>query len=98
MKLFLDDVRNPPDDTWDVVRKYKTALDYWRLYPIEEISFDHDLGEENTGYDFAKFIEFACNDGHPCPKWQIHSANPVGRKNIEMAMKNAEKLAARMAK
>ena len=93
MKIFLDDIREPPDDSWFVCRTYRECEKYILYYheTIEEISFDHDLGEDKTGYDVAKLFEHHCFHKHfPCPKWIIHSANPVGRANIEMAMRKAE--------
>ena len=62
------------------------------------ISFDHDLGkpymnvQEVTGYDVAKVIEgLAHMNVMARIKWGVHSANPVGRKNIELAMVSAER-------
>ena len=58
-----------------------------------------ELDPRNTGYEVAKSIElqvFAYYNGEqsfylPRLTWEIHSANPVGRKNIEQAMKSAER-------
>ena len=48
-------------------------------YTFDIISFDHDLGEDKTGYDIAKYIvENNINIGG----FNIHSMNVVGRKNI----------------
>lgn len=94
MKLWLDDIRPMPKGfdkhvTNVTIAKSCIAFPY---DPVDEISFDHDLGEDNgTGYDVAKFIEEQAYLGNIPPiKWSIHSANPVGRKNIEAAMKKAE--------
>ncbi|MBI3503058.1 MAG: hypothetical protein HY063_14825 [Bacteroidetes bacterium] len=60
------------------------------------ICFDHDLGErrdaikyekmcsEKTGYDCAKWLVEYCLDNNikEIPKWNIQSANPVGKENI----------------
>lgn len=81
MKLYIDDMRNPPVG-WVLARTYNEAIE---LIPFaSEISFDHDLGEEKTGYDLIKIIEenyFV--KGITPPIMHCHSANPVGRKNIE---------------
>lgn len=95
MRIFLDDVRYPSTFDWQIIRKASTCIDIFWIYGhyITEISFDHDLGDDvdGTGYDVAKWIEKQCYLGNmKCPKWSVHSANPVGRKNIESAMKNAE--------
>ena len=57
------------------------------------ISFDHDLGDNRlSGYDLAKWVERRAHLNQiKRITWDIHSANPVGRKNIEMAMSNADK-------
>lgn len=92
MKLWLDDVRTPPDETWEWKRTYDEALEVISKNLVKEISFDHDLGDNFTGYTLAKAIEqYAYYGLISRIKWNIHSANPVGRRNIEMAMKNADK-------
>jgi len=60
---------------------------------VTEISLDHDLGEDGgTGYFVTKWMEWAAAMGRlPHLKWAIHSANPVGRRNMEMALVNVEK-------
>lgn len=96
MKIFLDDIRNPKTNDWVIVRNYKDCIELINLLTykdelFEEISMDHDLGEEHTGYDVAKYIESLCYHGMKCPKWNIHSANTVGSENIKRAMENAER-------
>ena len=86
-KMFLDDLRQPPDNTWIVVRSYDTAVEYVRVFGMPEtISFDHDLGLDKTGYDFAKFIvdlDLDLNVFTPEFRFYVHSANPVGASNIK---------------
>jgi len=49
----------------------------------EIISFDHDIGEDYTGKDCAKwFIDFCIDNKLEIPKIKIHSLNPVGKQNI----------------
>ena len=98
MKFYLDDIRNPVSDGWQIIRSAEKCIELLGLYGhfVTEISFDHDLGTELSGYDVALWIEEQCYFGNMrCPKWNVHSANPVGRKNIETAMKNAEKYSRR---
>lgn len=97
MKLWIDDVRPAPEG-WEHAKTYDEAHKILNKNAfngaIEEISFDHDLGDQynRSGYDLAKMIEEWANGGHNKRlKWSIHSANPVGRQNIEMAMKNADR-------
>lgn len=93
MKIYLDDKRDPPSEiAWShiVVRSYEEAVQLVENfgYP-EEISFDHDLGTEKTGLDFAHYLVDLDLDTGAMPDnftYKIHSANPVGRANIEGLM------------
>lgn len=95
VRLFLDDVRDPSEYkvqnvAW--VKNYKEAIEQLKTGNVTWISFDHDLGEGKSGYDVAKYIEEGVFNGNlKCPEWQIHSSNPKGRRDIEMAMKSAER-------
>jgi len=87
-KLYLDDVRTPPDAAWKVVRSFTDAIFLIsRLGCPDFISFDHDLGEGKDGYDLAKWIVEKDLDAPGfIPKnfgYFVHSANIVGRVNIE---------------
>jgi hypothetical protein len=67
----------------------------------EAICFDHDLGienvnqelqEEKSGYDCAKWLVNYCLDNHfTLPKWNIQSANPVGKANIDGLLRSFTK-------
>jgi|688.fasta_scaffold192121_5 hypothetical protein len=115
-KLYLDDVRTPKTEGWDIVRSYDEFVNYIETNGIpDEVSFDHDLSREHTkyyfdngghsnppdplgvefnektGYDSAKWLcEYCWTNGIPLPKWNVHSANPVGRDNIIHLLKNYE--------
>jgi hypothetical protein len=105
-KLYLDDLRNPVDSSlymgnveiykedWVVVRNYKQFVDYIENNGVPDIvSFDHDLAEEKTGADCAKWLgEYLIENGIPIPKYYIHSMNPVGAINIRSIMKTCEKV------
>jgi hypothetical protein len=50
------------------------------------------LGVEETGLDCAKWLVDYCQDnGFKLPEYRVHSANPVGRKNIQSYLDNAKK-------
>jgi hypothetical protein len=93
VKLFLDDLRQPPDRTWTVARSFEAAKFLVSRFGVPaQISFDHDLGASNdgepfkTGYDFAKWLIEEHLEGRidiSKTKITVHSANPVGRDNIE---------------
>jgi hypothetical protein len=87
MKLFLDDVRDPPndDEDWIIAR---TASDFmFAARYADFISFDHDLGlDQPTGYELLNILEAMYRRGEiwteSLPTMVVHSANPVGAKNM----------------
>lgn len=89
--MFIDDERFPvKEDEFVIVRSVKEALDnIEKLGCPQYISFDHDLGDSvPTGFDLAKeLVEKDLDSGGSfLPKdfeYYIHSANPVGKKNID---------------
>lgn len=89
-KLWLDDIRTPPDASWVWCKSVALAEVLIRLSNSVPsfISFDHDMGEgEPTGMDFAKWlINGELNRVHKIPdnfQFAVHSANPCGRDNIQ---------------
>ena len=99
MKLYLDDVRDLPDESFDLARSYDEAVLFVKENGIPTfISFDHDLGvDENekllpTGFDFAKWlVEMDMDNIYKFPEnfsFNVHSANPVGKANIEGYLNN----------
>jgi len=46
MKLFVDDIRTPPDDSWTLVRTVTEAIRAIARFDFEEISLDHDISHE----------------------------------------------------
>lgn len=50
------------------------------------------LGVEETGLDCAKWlVEYCLDNGFQLPEYYVHSANPVGKKNIQSYLDNAKK-------
>lgn len=93
MKLWIDDNRLKPEGFDIQARTAPEAIAIIKTGEIKFISFDHDLGlgSAGTGYDVAKWIEKNAFDGIMKPaEWVVHSANPVGRKNIDRAMMKAK--------
>jgi hypothetical protein len=92
MKLWLDDVRPMPEGYDRHARTADEAIALLETGDVSHISFDHDLGTEKDGNDVAIAIEKMAHDGIVVEmEWTIHSANPVGRKEIEMTMKSAQR-------
>jgi hypothetical protein len=94
MRVWLDDVRPIPAQGFTVhVKTAAEAISLLASGQVEAISLDHDLGppEAGTGYEVAKYIEEQAYHGKlPKLVWTIHSANTVGRKNMEAALGRAE--------
>ena len=91
MKIYLDDLRTPSDNSWFIIRNHHDFIHKISISfnQIECISFDHDLGEEKTGFDCAKYlIEYCINNNLTPPQTYVHSANPVGRENIVSLINN----------
>jgi len=95
MKLYVDDIRQLPQyhPDWTLVRTYAEAMKWLATGMVTEISLDHDLGEEKTGYDILVHLEKEAERKRPCPRViHIHTANPVGRKNMEACRTSIERL------
>lgn len=106
MKIWLDDVRDAPDD-WVWVKSCDAAIDALTMNAgrVTDISLDHDLGivddglafdtDAQTGYDVACWLERQAVDGnwmHVPDNLFVHSANPVGRKNIQAAIDSIKRM------
>lgn len=89
-KMFLDDERYPIDNDFVIVRSFDEAVSYVELHGCPSyISFDHDLGNGLTGYDFAKWLIDQHLDSNFIPKdfdFYVHSMNPIGAENIRQLM------------
>lgn len=90
-KLFIDDLRFPTTPDWFVARNSFEAINALYLYGCPtEIAFDHDLGGQDTSMVFVKKFANMLLDGEiSLPtgfKYSIHSANPVGARNIHSFM------------
>lgn len=48
MKLFIDDIRTPPDDTWHICRDVFSAIRALDMYyeDVTEINLDHDISHQ----------------------------------------------------
>lgn len=97
IKLFLDDVRPAPEG-WMLVTNVEDAKLVLMKYRVTHLSLDHDLGENvQSGYDLVKWIEerYFVQDIRP-PEMTIHSANPVGRQNMQRAINAMVRLAGKV--
>lgn len=76
-----------------MVRSFEEAVQFVRENGVPKfISFDHDLGEGKSGYDFAKWlVQGDLHGSLEIPKdfsYEVHSQNPVGAKNIDSLLSN----------
>jgi hypothetical protein len=93
LKIYLDDERPCPKG-WIPVYTYQSCIDILQAFKPTHLSLDHDLGEEKTGYDVVKWIEsktFLDSKYQP-PIMTIHSANPAGRKNMELGISSIKRI------
>lgn len=97
-KLWVDDERPAPGEGWVTVKtssaairainapdKYTGDVEFW-----EEISLDHDLGGDDTGF---KVLDHLIAHGQEYGLWPavltIHTANPPARQRM-LAAANAD--------
>lgn len=85
MYLLIDDLRDvpcdiiarTPDAAYEVLRRLNSV--------ITCVIFDHDLGEDvDTGYDIMKWM---FGYGFLPNEVQLVTSNPVGRSNMQAALK-----------
>lgn len=92
-KLFIDDERFPATDGWTIARSSKEAFNciFSKGIP-QHISFDHDLGGDDTSMVFLKQLEECLHMGNVSfPEgfsYYVHSQNPIGAGNIKSYMDN----------
>lgn len=103
MRIWLDDVRTPPEGDWIWIKTAEAAIRLVMTNEVKFIAFDHDLGGDGCGatetaYPVAKLIEARAARGIEPPGWSIHSANPVGAARIRAALESAEYLWKRFVK
>jgi len=80
-KLFVDDVRERPDDTWDLAPSFHVAILDLEVFDYDEVSLDHDLASfygsrEMTGRDILNWLIARKIEGKHTPRIvKVHSAN-----------------------
>lgn len=88
MKIYLDDERTTPEGYTRAYNVFELIGMVEYFDDITEISLDHDLGDTLNGYHFCAWLEKQkyINDIKYGFKIIIHSANPVGRKNMSTVL------------
>jgi hypothetical protein len=95
VKVFLDDERVAPEG-WIQVRWPDEAIALLRAGGVEELSLDHDLGDDarGTGYDVLLWLEEAVvTHSFAPPQIRVHSANVSARQKMELAIGAIQRLA-----
>lgn len=89
-RLYIDDIRTPQSDFDCIVRTSQDAIAIMEEKGCPSyISFDHDLGPDSE-YDSDFIVQWMIEKDLDNPNWipsnfsfHVHSANPIGKKNIE---------------
>jgi hypothetical protein len=97
MKLFIDDIRDAPDNSWVLVRTISEAIRFIARYgnEIRTISLDHDISipvnvddtyrpfpSKETYQPVAYFIRHFYYENY-VPNIIVHSSNTVGANEIK---------------
>ena len=93
MKVYLDDERPTPSG-WIRVYWPDEAIELLKTGQVEEISLDHDLGDDDrgTGYDVVLWIEEeVVLRGFAPPKMNVHSANSSARLKMQAGINAIER-------
>jgi len=101
--LVFSPIEDPYDVVWVKSYKEFVAWITENGLP-DGICFDHDLADfyydpsryqetviwhEKTGMDCAKWlVEYCMDNDKPLPRWNIQSANDVGKENIQRYLVN----------
>ncbi len=93
MKVWLDDERREPA-TWIRARTAMEAITLLNSGAVQEISLDHDPGDDaaGTGYDVLIWIERAVVErGFQPPAIHLHTANPPASVRMLAAVEAIER-------
>lgn len=95
--LYVDDERDLPihlaEKGWCKASSFHEAIVKLDILEFEELSLDHDLAsfygyKELTGMDIVNWLVQRKMDGlYVPPKIYVHSANPVGSRNMMETIK-----------
>jgi len=97
INLYVDDLRDIPDE-FIGARSYNEAILFLKNYPINILSLDHDIGEDEqgnllpTGDDLVYWlIEYGANKSpFIINEIYLHTDNPVGRDRMYKALVRAQ--------
>lgn len=93
IKVYLDDIRPTPEG-WVRVYWPEEAIELLKTGNVEEISLDHDLGDDahGTGNDVVNWIEEQVFlHGFNPPMIHVHSDNAAGVRKMKSGIEQIEK-------
>jgi len=94
ISLWIDDERPAPHG-WRHARSSAEAIAILTREDVIAVSFDHDLGEDDSGYRVVCWLEERAHNGHRVPTvLDIHSANPIGRFRMQQAIDSIRRVVA----
>ena len=93
-RLYIDDIRNPPNDDWIITRTITGAIRVLATMEVDTISLDHDISHQVSVDGHSR--PFACLEnfsavcyfigekykGLTPPKIILHTSNPVGAQRM----------------
>lgn len=89
MKIWVDDIRTTPDDTWTWTKTSEDTINILEKrqfafplgWPLPEVmSLDHDLGGDDTS---RRIVLWMCENDFWPVEVLVHSANPSGIEWLE---------------
>lgn len=86
MRIWVDDIRTPPDESWTWFKtsedtiKYLVGEKHIGCCDLEAMSLDHDLGGDDTS---RRIVLWMCENEFWPVEVRVHSANPVGIEYLE---------------
>jgi hypothetical protein len=102
MKLWVDDIRNAPDETWHVARTALEAIRAIARFDFDAISLDHDISHQvhmddlsrpypcaETFLSVAYFIAEKYRSPRAAPVVEIHSSNSVASLEMVSVLRDA---------
>ena len=94
VKLYVDDMRHPPDSTWCVIRHPDDAIAVMELLrgigiTVEALALDHDMGEDQSvlgqrpELTTRPIVDWMIENDYWPEHITVHSANPWAARYLE---------------
>ncbi len=95
MKVYLDDERATPDETWTRTYTVAETIELLETGQVEYLSLDNDLGENQLeGFRVLDWLEeqVYLHQTMLIPIITIHSANPVRVAHMQQVIRSIERI------